>query len=258
MENAALNGADKGQLMTGPDTTAPDPAAAPLPGPGQETLTAPAPPTSAGRGRRRWVIGGLAAAALAGLAAGTATSWRQAGLNPASTYHDRVIAVRGGKHSPASATLTLKTLTPPLSQARLQSMWSVYFSHVHGTNATLRNTRGGSLLWTFTPVCQAGACNVILHGQMGTHSFTMKMTRTGTLYSGEAFDSANRCGSGDTSVPDPLAMAIRIHVTAASGAGQIWAATSWAGTMAGVTQYVPAANFYCPASQFTAAISTSG
>lgn len=296
--------------MTGPDTTAPDPAAAPLPGAGRETLTAPAPPTDTGRGRRRWVIGGLAALTLAGLAAGlvawapwvpppvlrpaglaagaatatsvtiswsrpptgplpdkylilsngrlagsaagTATSWRQAGLTPASAYHDRVIAVRGGKHSPASAALTLKTLTPPLSQARLQGPWTVSTAHVHGVNLTLHTPDG--LSWTFTPVCRAGACNVVLHQLQ--NSLTVKLTRTGTVYHGAALDYSSPCQSGATSVPDPIAIAIRIRITAATGQNHMWAASSWQGVMAGVAQDVSGGTFYCSAGHFTAVISS--
>jgi hypothetical protein len=42
---------------------------------------------------------------VAGSVAGTATSYRHAGLTPASTYQYRVVAVRGGKRSPQSAAL---------------------------------------------------------------------------------------------------------------------------------------------------------
>ena len=54
----------------------------------------------------------------AGSVAGTATSYRQAGLTPASSYQYRVVAVRGGKRSPQSAILPVSTITPPISQAR--------------------------------------------------------------------------------------------------------------------------------------------
>lgn len=45
----------------------------------------------------------------AGAVAGTATSYRQAGLTPASTYQYRVVAVRGGKRSPQSISLAVST-----------------------------------------------------------------------------------------------------------------------------------------------------
>src|SRR5215468_9864725 len=61
-----------------------------------------------------------------GSVAGTVTSYQQTGLTPANTYQYRVVAVRGGKRSPESALLTVHTLTPPVSQARLQGSWSVY------------------------------------------------------------------------------------------------------------------------------------
>ena len=63
---------------------------------------------------------------VAGSVAGTVTSYRQAGLTPASAYQYRVVAVRDGKRSVRSALLTVRTLTPPISQARLQGSWNVY------------------------------------------------------------------------------------------------------------------------------------
>jgi hypothetical protein len=39
------------------------------------------------------------------------------------------------------------------------------------------------------------------------------------------------------------------------GEGQVWAATSLTGTMAGTYKYVSSATFYCPAASFKAALS---
>jgi hypothetical protein len=69
--------------------------------------------------------------AQAGTAAGTATSYRVAGLAPSNSYQNRVVAVRGGKRSPQSALLTTRTLTPPLSAARLQGWWGVRAKPIH-------------------------------------------------------------------------------------------------------------------------------
>src|SRR5262252_7359295 len=74
----------------------------------------------------------------AGTVAGTVTSYRKAGLTPASTYQYRVVAIRDGKRSPRSASLAVNTLIPPMSQARLQGLWNVYaknLTHLPGNRS---------------------------------------------------------------------------------------------------------------------------
>ena len=84
--------------------------------------------------------------------AGTATSYLQARLIPASTYQYRVVAVRDGKRSPGSAVLTMRTLTPPISQARLQGSWQVDGKNiVHGGGG-----RYGSMRWQPSLPCAVG------------------------------------------------------------------------------------------------------
>lgn len=194
---------------------------------------------------------------LAGSAAGTATSWRQAGLDPGVTYQYRLVAVRAGKRSPASVLLTLTTITPPISQARLRGLWNINTRNLHAKNIyTGYNGFHGSLTWTFRPVCRAGPCAVILRGKIdGIHSITMKLTRAGAVYRGRTVDTIP-CGKGADAIPDPLTLKVRITVTNAAGQTQVWAATSWAGTIAGTTQYVAAATFYCPSANFTAVLSS--
>jgi hypothetical protein len=98
--------------------------------------------------------------AVAGSVSGKATSYRQTGLDPATPYLYRVVAVRGGKRSPQSALLTVHTLTPPLSQARLQGSWSVYAKNI----GPAPGGQNGYLTWQFSPACAAGPCDVTLHG----------------------------------------------------------------------------------------------
>lgn len=192
----------------------------------------------------------LSNGAVAGSVSGTVTSYRQAGLIPATSYQYNVVAVRGGKRSPQSALLTLRTLTPPISQARLQGPWNVDAKNI-GSGAGGQN---GSLSWQFSPACAVGACDVILDGQNGVHSFTMKLARAGAVYQGHTAATLYPCGSGANSFPDPATLTIRIRVTAAVGENQVWAATSWVGTMVGTYQYVSSGAFYCPASTFTASL----
>ena len=187
---------------------------------------------------------------VAGTVAGTVTSYRQAGLTPASAYQYHLVAVRGGKRSPPSAPLAVRTLTPPISQARLQGPWDIRAKFIH----SVRRSRNWRLVMDFLPACTAGACDATLHVTQGRFSFTMKLARAGARYQGQALAHYYRCGPAGNSIPDPTTLRIRIRVTAAAGEGQAWVATSVAGTMVGIYHYVSTAAFYCAASTFTASL----
>jgi hypothetical protein len=58
----------------------------------------------------------------------------------------------------------------------------------------------------------------------------MKLTRAGAVYKGRTVVNYYPCGPAGSSIPDPTMLTIRIRVTAATGQGQVWAATSLAGT----------------------------
>lgn len=192
----------------------------------------------------------LGSGTVASSVAGTVTSYRQASLTPATTYQYRVVAVRGGKRSPGSAVLTVRTLTPPISQARLHGSWQVYgknIGHVPGG-------RNGYMSWQLSPACAAGACGVMLHVKDGRFSFKMKLARTGAVYAGQTRASLGRCGRGASSIPDPATVKIKIRVTKALGEIQEWAATSLTGTMVQTSQYVSSTAFYCTASTFKASL----
>jgi hypothetical protein len=106
------------------------------------------------------------------------------------------------------------------------------------------------MAWQFGPACAAGACDVILHVKDRYFSFSTKLTRTGSVYRGQAIANISRCGTPGNSIPDPATVKITIRVAKAMGENQEWAATSFTGTMAGTSQYVSSATFYCPAASF--------
>src|SRR6516164_11103599 len=108
---------------------------------------------------------------MAGTVAGTATSYRHAGLTPASTYQYRVVAMRGGKRSPQSAALAVSTITPPVSQGRLQGLWDVYAKTIHATS----HGRSGTMYWNFIPSCATGVCDVVAHVKNGKYSFKVTL-----------------------------------------------------------------------------------
>lgn len=194
----------------------------------------------------------LSAGTAARAVAGTVTSYRQAGLTPASTYHYHVVAVRGGTRSAPSAPLAVRTLTPPISQARLQGPFDIQLRYLRPRHGGVNGTLAGG----FIPACAAGACDVVLQVTEPRYSytFTMKLARAGARYHGHALLRYTRCRVAGNSIPDPTTLTIRIHVTAAAGEGQAWLATSWAGTMVGTYHYASGAAFYCPATTYTVAL----
>jgi hypothetical protein len=194
---------------------------------------------------------------LAAAVAGTATSYQQTGLTPATGYQLRVVAVRGGKRSPQSSPLSVRTVTPPVSQGRMQGSWLVTVKLTQGP----LSRRHWGYAWVATPACAAGACDTKLRVGAGRHAFTLKLTRAGAGYQAQVtLPNFIRCGTAGNFVWDPALMRFRLHVTAATGQSTVWAATSLAGTIVGHTQYVSAASFYCPAGTFRATFSgtTSG
>jgi hypothetical protein len=190
---------------------------------------------------------------VAGSVAGTVTSYRQAGLTPATGYQFRVVAVRGDKRSPQSAVLAVRTATPPISQARLQGSWNVNLKYLHPAS----RKRNGTSAWTLSPGCPTGACDVTLHAMNGKYSFTMRLARAGARYQGQAVVNFYRCGPRGSSIPDPTTLRVRLRATDAVGQGQTWAATSWTGTMVGTYHYVSAASFYCSASSYTVSLAAT-
>jgi hypothetical protein len=191
--------------------------------------------------------------AVVGSVAGTATSYLQVGLTPAFSYQYRVVAVRGGKRSSQSAALQVSTVTPPISQARLQGSWSVNVKYIRRVFGRANET----LLWQAIPACAVGACDVTILVKAGRHPFTAKLARAGAVYRGHVVVNFIGCGTGANSFPDPTTLTFSVRVTGAAGKHQVWAATSVAGIMTGTSQYVSSGAYYCPAQTFKATLSGS-
>jgi hypothetical protein len=192
----------------------------------------------------------LGSGAVISSVAGTVTSYRDVGLTPGASYLYHLVAVRDGIRSPQSALFTAHTRTPPVSQARMQGSWQVYAKNIgHAPGG-----ENGNMTWQLSPACATGACDVMLHVQDGKFSFAMKLTRAGAVYQGHADAGRGRCGPAGSSIPDPTTVKIKIRLTGALGETQEWAATSLTGTMAGTSQRVSAAGFFCNGSTFRASL----
>lgn len=186
----------------------------------------------------------------------TVTSYKDTGLAPATPYRYAVASALGSQRSAKSAVITVTTLTPPVSAARLQGPWTVQMKVVKQfAGATPKVGTTWTVTWQFQPKCTAGPCAVVLSGDAGgdkSHPFTMTLTRAGAVYKGTARAHISQCGSVD--VRDR--MRVRITIKNAGVAGRAWTAQSWVGTMVDSIPYTSAsATEYCPAQSMTASIS---
>jgi hypothetical protein len=193
--------------------------------------------------------------AVVGTAAGTATSYRMAGLIPANSYQDRVVAVRGGNRSPQSALLTTRTLTPPLSAARLQGWWGVQAKPILHRLVGILDYQ---MLWQVTPGCTAGACDAKITVENRNHPFSVKLTRTGTDYQGRTVLRWTYCGPRGKTFSDPTTLTIRLHITGGIGQGTAWVADSLTGTVTGTLAYVSAATYHCAIYSYLGSLTGTG
>jgi hypothetical protein len=175
-----------------------------------------------------------------GTVPGTATKYTDSGLAPDSSYHYQVIAVRGGKQSRISRSLTGRTIAPPLSDARLDWSGSVtYTMESLSPSAPGWDRQPGNSwqdTWSFTPGCSSGPCGVTLNGSYDSWSFTSTLSRSGATYEGTA-EIANDfyCTTQSNSVVATLT--ITITAKSAFTQGTQWVVKSFSGT---ATLYVPA------------------
>src|SRR5215831_8298003 len=188
---------------------------------------------------------------------GTVTSFRVTGLAPATSYQYRVAAVRGGKRSALSAVLVVRTVTPPVSAARLQGPWAVSLKIVKGAGSLTGGHRRWAESWVATPKCAAGPCDVLLSGRVNRLKFKTTLTRAGNVYRGKMAGNIFPCGSGSIAFPIRSTMRIRLTVTAAHPDNLAWTASSWAGSMAVAAPYTSSGNFFCTASHQTLSLAGS-
>jgi len=204
----------------------------------------------------------LAAGQVIGSVPGTVTSYLVPGLAPATAYQFRVAAERGGKRSALSAVLTARTVTPPVSAARLYGPFSTHYRVVRSTGGIPAFSVGKAWTdtWSFKPNCTAGPCALVLSGPItgpGNYAptpFTVDLARTGGVYTGTAKAHITDCAG----VPISNTLSFRLTLTQAGVVSGAWAATAWDGTMVLSSPYTSVGGgTYCPAQSITASLSGS-
>jgi hypothetical protein len=188
-----------------------------------------------------------------GTVLGTETSYTDDGLTPNTSYGFQVIAVRGGKQSPASATLTAAhTTKPPLSAAVLN--WSGLVTEkmtsVNPAEPGWSFQPGSSKqdTWIISPDCSSGPCNATLAGAYDGYPFTTKLTRSGTTYTGTT-ELKNYYYCDVQSDQYSGTLTINITVNSADTQASMWTATSFSGyeTVSLPTVYYSPAAWTCDA-----------
>ncbi|MBO0775198.1 MAG: DUF2510 domain-containing protein [Actinobacteria bacterium] len=180
---------------------------------------------------------------------GTATSYRAAGLSPATSYRYQVAAIRGGKRSALSVALQLTTVTPPTSAGRLAGAWNVAATIIRGAASLTGGVRSWHDTWVTRPACGSGPCAVTLAGHLNGHLFRAHLHRAGGVYRGRASADVFPCGAGAGSFPIRSTLTFKLTVRAAGPSGPAWMATAWAGTLRVASPYTASGNYYCSPSR---------
>lgn len=199
-----------------------------------------------------------------GTVAGTARAYTDKGLTPATEYTYTVAAVSGGERSDPTAKLTVSTLTPPVTDARLAGAFSVkgtVTKSTAGINIGDEAALGQDLwsTWRFTPRCTAGACDTVLVGRVAGHEFTMTLARKGAVYTGTTKAHISHCEGLTGQIDVTNTLTLQLTVRAGELVDREWTATSWAATLRVTSPYTPAGTsgsmtYYCPAGSLTASL----
>jgi len=176
--------------------------------------------------------------AVAATVPGNVNHFKDGGLAPATTYDFRVIAYRGSARSQSSHNLYAATQTPSLSEAVLNSAFSVTEKLESGGSSVTGDADGDTWYddWAFTSNCTLGPCVAQLSGAIDGEAFTATLKPAGGgSYSGMVdINNYYYCGSSSTNYTDST-LNITVTPLAAQAAGIVWQASKLSG---GITWYI--------------------
>jgi chitodextrinase len=167
---------------------------------------------------------------------GATTRYTDMGLAPATAYTYRVVAVRGGKVSPASAVLSARTATPPVSAGVLDWNGTVDYQVGDLSNIAWNESQTWTDSWAFAPACQTSKCAIKLNGAFDNYDFTATLEPSSApgTYTGTAplnnFWTCQPNGSGQSYQSDST-LTITVKVTGAGVIDKQWVAKSFEATV---------------------------
>jgi hypothetical protein len=141
----------------------------------------------------------------------------------------------------------VRTLPPPVGEARLQGSWDVALKVTRAGQTRLKVGDAEQDTWSFTPRCASGPCAADLTGSFGAKSFKIALTRTGAVYKGSTKAHVARCMNVD--VENTISVTVRV-TGGASNEGD-WSVSTWSGSLEVSIPYTRAGNYYCPTQSAT-------
>lgn len=176
---------------------------------------------------------------------GSQTQFGDTRLTPNTSYQYTVTALWGQRPSDTPATLTVRTLTPSLSSARLTGSWTVKHKMTKSSGTWPKVGRTWETYWDFTPSCATGACKTAVSSQIQSGDTSVKVTlaRSGTSYTGSKRVQYSRCRT--RRLTDTVT--VRLKVTKAAMMEDQWVATAFTGTLSVRSPYASVGGgWYCP------------
>lgn len=188
---------------------------------------------------------------------GQKTSFKDRGLAPATQYKYTVASLWGARESDATPTLKVRTNTPALSAARLDGDMDITVKMVRTPGGDWpKNGKTWKEYWTFSPKCNAGACDVVANADMVPEGFTaapfkISLNKSGATYSGTKRTNITSCRK--KKVTNTVVM--KLKVKKADVVNGEWMALAVAGTVVIKSPYTKAdGTYYCPAQQVNTAV----
>jgi serine/threonine protein kinase len=174
-----------------------------------------------------------------------ALTYQAKGLDPDTTYHYQVQAIRGGDRSAMSSVLAASTQAPPLDTAQIEGPWQVEFTVVEASSHDAfftADNKTWTVQWTFSPDCAVAGCVGTLTGYIsGSNGFAnATVERRGDDYVAVAdVDNIEFCDYSQYGTGHPTADEITIELTPtrAHAVGKAWTATAWDGTFSMLSLY---------------------
>lgn len=156
----------------------------------------------------------------------TTTSYRDADVDPATSYTYQVVTIPSNGVPSQPAVLKVRTNAPPLEEARLGGSFLVRM-RVTSSKGLAADPSSGSLMFRYDPRCAAGPCSV--HWSVRGRGPRASLTRDGARYAGSGRGAflIRSCKGG--TIPERLQLTTR--VVAGGPIHRTWRATRIEGTL---------------------------
>jgi hypothetical protein len=190
-----------------------------------------------------------------GTVTGTTDSYALSGLTPGSNHQLTVTAHWGSATSGPAPALTAPALSPPLQGSVPLQFKTV---SIPSGSSGITNGEHWSDTWQFSPTCSGSSCTMVDNGEfappnLGSKTFTVKLSPSGGGYSGSGTAKVTNCGG--TAVTNTITLSLAPNSGGVAHGG--W--NAWHGTMQLSSPYIQVSSTnYCPQQSWQFNLSGSG